>query len=253
MKIEELVNGVSGFAGWKDADKIRFFAWFVHSKQGKERFITSDIRSCYEELGFQQPSNISSYLQSMEKRKPKDVLKNSRGYALEKRVKDDLEKKYGQRPATIQVEKVLAELPDKISNLAEKTFLNETIICYRAQAFRATVVMAWNLAYNHLCHYIINNHLATFNAQYPKTLAAKYAKAKMKAVVTIDDFSELQESEVIQITRSANIISNDVKKILDEKLGTRNTYAHPSNVVIVPHTAEEMILNLVNNIVLKYN
>jgi len=33
-------------------------------------------------------------------------------------------------------------------------------------------------------------------------------------------------------------------------LGKRNTYAHPSTVIVVPHTAEEVILDLVNNIVL---
>lgn len=252
MQLEDLINGIPGFSGWKDADKIRFFGWFIHSKKGRERFSASDIKACYEELGLHQPSSIASFLQAMEKRKPKEALRNSKGYALEKRIKDDFEKRFGQRPAAIQVDKILTELPAKVPNLAEKTFLNETIICYRAQAYRAAIVMAWNLAYDHLCSYIFNNKLKEFNVQYPISFAKLHAKATMTAVATMDDFAELKESQVIQICRSANIISNDVYKILNEKLGTRNTYAHPSNVVLVPQTAEEMILNLVNNVVLKY-
>jgi hypothetical protein len=42
-------------------------------------------------------------------------------------------------------------------------------------------------------------------------------------------------------------------KFSDMKLGTRNIFVHPSSGTITPQTAEEMILNLVNNVVLKDN
>jgi hypothetical protein len=187
----------------------------------------------------------------MEKRRPREVIRNSHGYTLEKRVKDALEEKYGQRPAAIHVDKLLTELPDKVPNLGERTFLDETIICYRCKAFRAAIVMAWNLAYDHLCHYILNRHLATFNVEWPKQFPKKHLNARIKAVATRDDFGELKESEVIQICRAANIISNDIQKILNEKLGKRNTYAHPSGVTVAPQTAEEVIIDLVNNVVVK--
>lgn len=252
MTIEELINGISTFGGWTDADRIRLFAWFLHSKRGNERFSASDIRGCYLQLGLQQPSSISPFLTSMEKRTPKQLLKDKRGYYLEKRIRDDYDKKYGLRPAAIHVDKYLSDLPAKVANLEERDFLRETINCYRAQAFRASIVMAWNLAYDHLCRYVLAKQLANFNSQYPKSFPKLHANASMKLVAVMDDFSELKESQVIQICRSANIISNDVSKVLNEKLGTRNSYAHPSTLVIVPHTAEELILNLVNNVVLKY-
>lgn len=251
MTLEELVNGVSGFSGWRHADKIKFFAWFLHSKRGRERFMPADIKACYVELGLDEPSSIAPFLTAMEQRKPKDVLHNKQGYALEKRVRDELEKKYGQRPAAIQVDKLLMELPAKVQNLAERTFLDETLICYRCKAFRAAIVMAWNLAYDHLCHYVLNKHLAAFNVQWPKSYQKKHADARIKAVAVRDDFGELQESDVIQICRSANIITNDIYKILNEKLGKRNTYAHPSTVTAIPHAAEEVINDLVTNVVLK--
>lgn len=251
MQLEELVNGIPGFSGWKDADKIRFFAWFIYSKKSRERFSSKDIKDCYVELGLNQPSSITPFLNAMEKRKPKEVLHNSHGYVLEKRVRDDLEKRFGQRPASIQIDALLAELPAKIPDLAERTFLDETVICYKCKAFRAAIVMAWNLAFDHLCHYVLNKHVGRFNTQYPIRFQNLHKKATMKAVARRDDFNELKEYEVIDICRSANIISGGVHKILKEKLDKRNTYAHPSGIVVSPQTAEEVIIDLVNNVVLK--
>ncbi len=251
MELEDLVNGIPGFSKWTDADKIRFFAWFIHSKRGRERFTSADIRVCYDQLRLDKPKDVNSYLAKMVSRKPSEALRNSQGYTLEKRVRDELEKKYGQRPAAIQVDKLLMELLSKVPNLAERTFLDEALICYRCKAFRAAIVMAWNLAYDHLCYYVLNKHLTAFNVQWPKSYQKKHADARIKAITVRDDFGELQESDLIQICRSANIITNDIYKILNEKLGKRNTYAHPSSVTATPHAAEEVINELVTNVVLK--
>lgn len=251
MKLEDLVNGIANFSEWKDSDKIRFFAWFIHSKKGRDRFSTADLRACYDELSLQKPSDVNPYLSKMLNRKPREVLRDKRGYALEKRVKDPLETRYGQRTATITVDKLLLDLPNQVPDLAERTFLDETIKCFRATAFRATIVMAWNLTYHHLCDYILRNHLAAFNAQWPLNYPKHHKDARISAVTTHDDFAELKESQVIIICRSANIITNDVKKVLEEKLGKRNSAAHPSSLIISPHTAEECIIDLITNVVLK--
>ncbi|MFP5261013.1 MAG: hypothetical protein ACLGJB_03805 [Blastocatellia bacterium] len=251
MSLEDLVNSISGFTGWKDSDRIRFFAWFLHSKRNKERFSPADIRACYEELSLNKPSDVNPYLSQMTARKPPEMVKDKRGYALEKRLRDKLESKYGQRAATVVVDKMLLDLPNQVPNLVERTFLDETIRCYRAEAFRATIVMAWNLAYHHLCDFILKNHLAAFNAQWPLTLPGHHKDSKIKAIATHDDFAVLKESQMIQVCRSANIITNDLRKVLDEKLGRRNSAAHPSSVSFSPHTAEECVIDLITNVVLK--
>jgi hypothetical protein len=252
VKIEELVNGIDGFASWSDADRIRLFSWFLHAKKGIERFTSAQIRSCYIELGLQQPSAISPFLSAMEKRRPKQLLKDKRGFSLEKRIRDEYEKRYGWRPAAVHVDRYLTDLPAQVPDLAERDFLKETITCYRAGAYRAAIVMAWNLTYDHLCRFVFRKKLKEFNAQYPIRHPGIHKNSKVKAITKYDDFSELKEIEVIEICRSANIVSADVFKVMNEKLGTRNSYAHPSTLTIVPHTVEELILNLVNNVVLKY-
>ena len=75
---------------------------------------------------------------------------------------------------------------------------------------------------------------------------------KVTLISQLDDFSVLTEDKFILLMRSANIISNDVRKILDEKLGTRNSAAHPSGVAITGHKATEFVLDLVQNVLLKY-
>ena len=249
MNLEQIVNDIPGFSSWSHADTISFFAWYLHSKNNRERFMPADIKACYAELGMHEPSAIQPFLAAMEKRKPKAVLRDSRGYALEKRVKDSLEAKYGQRDATAKADKLLLELSAKMPNLAERSFLDEAVICFRYKAFRAAIVMTWNLAYDHLCEYVLNDatRLAAFNAQLPRSFRA----ARISAVNRRDDFAELKESEVLQVCRSSNIITNDVFKILKEKLDKRNSAAHPSTVVIAPHTTEEYIIDLVTNVVLK--
>jgi hypothetical protein len=249
MDLEELVNSISGFLNWTDADKIRLFAWFVYSKRGQDRFSAADIRGCYEKLSLQQPSDVNPYLAQMLNRRPREVLRDNRGYVLEKRLRDQLERKYGQRIATIQADKLLIELPNQLPELAERAFLDEAIRCFRCKAFRAAIIMAWNLAYDHLCWYVLNSssRLADFNSQIPRS----FPKARVSAVSNRDDLGELKEFEVLQVCRSANIITNDLLKILKEKLDKRNTAAHPSTVDIAPHTAEEYIIDLIPNVVLK--
>lgn len=246
MLLEDIVKSISGFCTWKHSDKIKFFAWFIHSQVGRDRFTASDIRSCYDGLSLERPSDVNPFLTAMLSRKPKEVLRDTRGYVLETRIREPLEARYGQRAATIQVDQLLAELPTRIPNLVERDFLKEALICFRHKAFRAAIVMTWNLAYDHLCEHVLTKKLAEFNGQLPKT----YPRADISVIATKEDFSELKESQVMQVCRSANITSKDVHKVLKEKLDRRNTYAHPSTITLAPQTAEEYIIDLVNNGVL---
>ena len=107
--------------------------------------------------------------------------------------------------------------------------------------------MAWNLTYDHLCEFVLRTDLLRFNTQLPKT----YPKADIISVAKRDDFSVLKESQVLQVCASSGIISGSLHKILKEKLDRRNVAAHPSGVTILEPTAEEIIRDLIENIVLR--
>jgi hypothetical protein len=108
MELATIVEDIADFSQWNHAQKIRFFAWFLHSKNNLGRFSSSHIKDCYDSLHLEKPSSISPFLTEMEKRKPKEAMKDTNGYYLAKHVRDELERKYGQRINTVpKTEKVL--------------------------------------------------------------------------------------------------------------------------------------------------
>ena len=249
MELRDIIPSVDGFASWSHADKIKLFAWFLHTHKNQIHFTAAQIEKCFLELNVSPPSLVAPFLFAMERRTPKEALKDASGYRLESSIRARFDSKYGQRAATVYVHKLLSELPDKISGLAGKAYLEEALVCFRHKAFRAAVVMCWNLAFDVLCTFVFQKHLADFNSQLPRS----FPKVEIALIRTKDDFGILKEAQVLQICKSANIISAGLYKILKEKLDRRNLAAHPSDVIISEPTAEEFIKDLIENVVLKLN
>ncbi len=250
-ELEQLVESIENFGHWGHGLKLKFFAWYIHSKKGQDRFNPAALRGCYEEVGIEKPSNLSPYIATLEKKSPKDILRDGRGPYLPKHVKDDFEQRYGQRESTVQVIKLLADLPQQVPDLAKRTFLDEALTCFQHEAFRAAMVMAWNLAYHHLCDFVLKNKLAEFNQRWPLNYPGQHKNAQ-KRIAKMEDFAdELKESEVIAICASARIVTGDMQKVLNVGLQRRNIAAHPSSATITPLQAEAHIEDLVLNFVLK--
>lgn len=51
---------------------------------------------------------------------------------------------------------------------------------------------------------------------------------------------------------NATFNSNDVRKILDEKLGFRNSCAHPSSIAVGDSKALSFVEDLVDNVIAKH-
>jgi hypothetical protein len=142
----------------------------------------------------------------------------------------------------------LATLVGKISGDAEQRFLAEAIACVEVKARRAAVVMAWAMTVDHLERYVLASKLVEFNAAW-----GLRSDNRGRSVRTQDDFLEIRDEKTfIEILRSAGLITNDVRKILDEKLGFRNTCAHPNDIVIPDSKVLSVIEDLVYNVILKY-
>lgn len=248
MKIEEFGALVPGLSGMSHVEKIKHFAWFLQTQEGRERVAAGDIRRCYDLLHCALPANIGTQMQQMAEKRPPELLRDAKGYRLENRVKEQIDGKYGRAAETVVVDAMLQALPGKISDEAERMFLSEAITCFRHQAFRATIVMTWNLAYDHLLNWVIAKHLPAFNAAIP----VKFKKRVGVVMTKKEDFSdEFTEFEVIEVCGTASIIDGNLKKILNEKLVKRNMAAHPSMVEITIFHAQETIADLVNNVILK--
>lgn len=248
MTIDEFVAQIPGFAATSHAEKVKLFGWFLHVHSGKSRFDAAALRACYDAIHAPQPTNLNPYLKALTDKQVPELLRDRDGYRLEGRVRASLDKKYGRSQRTVAVSKLLTELPAKVPALVEQVFLNETLICYRHAAFRAAIVMAWNLAYSHLLQWIVADagRLATFNQRIP----VRFPKRQGVIIVNRNDFEVFKESEVLEVASSAALFSKNIAKILDEKLTRRNMAAHPSTVIITESQAEDVITDLVNNVVL---
>ena len=247
--LEGFVRKFDGFSSWGGKKQTDYFVYFLTSNDQTKGVTPRQVIQCFQQLDLKAYARIPQYLseQARESNKYGKYIRTSHGYRLQRERFAEIDQQVRNEPKRIQASQQLEGLAVKIIDLNEKAFLEEAINCYKIQAFRATIVMSWILTMYHLQKYIFDNKLSDFNAAL-----AKSPDKRVKKITKYDEFSDLKESKVIELMRSAGIISNDVRKILDEKLGIRNTAGHPSGVVVGGHKTTEFILDLVNNVVTKY-
>ncbi|MGB7556645.1 MAG: hypothetical protein WBM04_19925 [Candidatus Korobacteraceae bacterium] len=246
--LKAFITGIDGFQDKGHADMVRMFAWLQHFLRKKTRFGTGDINWCYNTLSLKSP-NTSQYLIQMEGRG--ELLKDKNGYHCEGKFLAKYDGLYGTHDVTLKIRQMVKDLINKIPNVAEKDFMKEAEICLRHDAGRATIIMVWNVAFYHLCQYILKYKLAEFNTGYQTHYNKKWQDAKVKTIKTYDDFAvDLKESVIVDICRREQIITEGVAKILVEKLNKRNSAAHPSTIHVGQVQAEAYIDELVTNVIL---
>lgn len=246
--LEQFIDRFDGFSNWDGRKQVDYLAYFLIAEKGFDSFTVKQIRDCFHCLLLKEYSRIPAYLSENANRPHGGrYIKAEEGYHLERGTYDEIKKQVQNEPKKIQVSQQLTGLVAKIRDSQEQSFLIEAINCYRIEAYRATIILVWILAIDHLQKYIFGKKLDDFN----KALV-KNPDKKIKKIINYDDFSELSELKFIELMRAANIISNDVRKILDEKLGIRNSAAHPSGIIFEGHKTTEFALDIINNILLKY-
>ncbi len=253
MELSEFVALAPTFAKLQQPDQILHFAWYLHTHRKQDIIDQAAIRSCYKMLYLDEP-NLSLLFKRLIDRRPRVVLPANGGFRLEGKVRAEFDAKYGQHETTIAVSQLLKGLVGKVPDEAERLFLSEAIKCYHVKAFRAAIVMTWNLAYGHLLNWVVNDpsRLAAFNTKILARVGQK--KGAGLVVAKREDFEELKEQEVLDICSNASLFaSSNTKKILDTYLTRRNMAAHPSLVTILAPQADDTITSLITNIVLVLN
>ena len=234
------------------AGLIEVFVYFLTVIKGQGVCTPSEVEKCFEVSQSQPYSNVPAYLSTnsvVKKGKKPIFVRSAKGYQLERTRQLQLQKTLHTGPARVETSHLLRGLVAKLGTQEQKDFLQEAIDCYEIGAKRAAIVMVWILTMHHLFRHIFKRGLAAFNAALAKV---KDRRVKVAVVTKLDDFSDIPEGIFIELTRAAGIISNDVRKILDTKLGIRNTSAHPSGVKISEVKATDFIIDLVENVILKY-
>lgn len=243
MNLSQFAAQIKNFDNLSIAEKIVVIGYFLHIHKGLEKFKAADINACFDELHTKRPSNTGSQMSAMTKNSR--LLGNTNGFKLSNtaRARVGAMLPHDAPPKNILLQ--LKKLEGNLTNIQQRTFLHEANICFTHGAYRAAVVMAWNLAYHHLCHLIFTKYLNEYNSRLPVQFKNE------KPITKFTDFEDTKESIVIAVAKGAGVISQTTAKILKAKLDIRNIAAHPSSTTILAITAEEVIADLVHNILLK--
>jgi len=213
----------------------------------RDRFSTGEVNWCYSALSY-RPSNTTQYLKNME---GKELLKDARGYYCEGKFLSRYNELYGEHDITLNVRQMVRDLVNLLPELGEQDIFQEALKCLRHDAGRAAIVMVWNIAFYHLCQYVLKHKLSDFNNRIPVKYPKKWKPTHMPLINKYEDFGdEMSEREVIEVCNSAGIITGDMYKVYVEKLGKRNSAAHPSTGHVTQIQAEGFIDDLLRNTVL---
>jgi hypothetical protein len=245
-------------ADFSRKSQVVLFAYYLRQFEGATHFSASDIKRCFRAALLKEPTDLATLMASLAKGKEARLLKlKTRRYAISLYGVNEVE---AILPASVPKpgpgsSLLAAALPllqrtiAKVSDSQRRDFLAEAISCLEVGARRATVVLSWIAALDHMQEYVFAHGLTAFNSALTKQ-SGKLNKLK---IVTKDDFGDLKESEFIAICRSANLITNDIRKILDEKLGFRNSCAHPSSIAVGDSKVLSFVEDLVDNIIAKHS
>lgn len=234
------------------SDLPDFFVYFLTVEQGEAVASTKAISDCYYACDLAVPSWLASHMSKGLGGKPKRFVKRDGGYRLEQRRRSELAGLLGEDEPALQTSVALNRLEAQVPAGPKRDFLHETINCFGVAAYRASVVMCWNLVLHHLQDHVLadTGRLAAFNTALGNN---KDARVKIKVVSKQDDFTEMPESRFLLFCREAKLITSTMFKKLETRLDERNGAAHPSGVTITPKAAEAYIEDMVQNVLLKYS
>jgi hypothetical protein len=250
---QQIVDEMREFRG-DDLSAVRHFAFLVSPDLP---FSIRDVEDVLNALAF-PTLPVLSHLMGLELEKiliSKPYSGPGRSHGYEYRMARDARQAYAnelrQRETPSEPEKqVVSEqlklLAAAVGNTNEKVFLEETLLCLEVGAYRAAIVMGWNLAFDHLRRFVFVHKLTEFNSIL--TTQVRKKKSTYGPVVKIEDFPE-GEFFTLEVCREAGILLKPHFTILDNALKDRNLFAHPSQVQASPAIAAGHIDKLVRNIV----
>jgi hypothetical protein len=245
--LSELLDHVDNFEKMTQQEKVKTLAFFYTVKNNADFFTPGDIKNCFISEKLKSPANINREFSNLTAGKTPVFLKRVNNYLFERNSKRELEELYLGKKNNKIISSSLRSLLPKIVSLQQRTFLEECIKCFEIGAFRSSIVMSWLLTLDVIFEYIIKLKTIEFNAAIQS-----HGKYKKLIIVKKEDLNDIKESDFIELLRVSKIASNDIRKILDEKLNFRNTCAHPNTIIIKDSKAISFIEDIVENVLLKY-
>lgn len=236
---------MSGFESLILEDKILVFGYYLQKKEKFDNFNHIQIETCFTLLDFTKPTNINSRLRGFETKKI--LVKYKTGYRVERTKVKSIETEILGKPKLKEISANLEKLPALLKK-PEGDYVKEVIDCLKVEAYHAAIVLMWVITISHLRNFVLSFKLNEFNISLSRH--TRYQRRGL-TISKYDDFEEIKEDDFLDLLKSTNIISKGRRRLLGEKLGIRNTYAHPSPLTLTDTKTISFIEDLINDIITK--
>lgn len=247
MTLPDYITSIEGFYTADTKDQMDFLAFYLVYHKGVSSFTSNDIADVCRDLNLQPHGRLAKYISEESQSRTGKYIKKPKGYQLNAPFRSQLEQQIAKTPVLVALDAELERQIASVSDVYERELLEEAARCYKVKAYRAAVVMIWAVTMSHMHTYVFTNQLAPFNAAISRD-----SDKKLKPIKKIDDLGEMREGKFIELLRAAGIITDDIRRILVEKLGTRNSAAHPSKTHLKESKAVEFGHDLLDNVILKF-
>ena len=245
MNVHSLLEKVADISSLAQKEQIKLMAFFYCHEYDLTYFNPTEIALEFEKQYLKVPSNISRNLNELCKWRSPFLLKNKNGFSFHRDEKRILEEKHLEQKHLQEVSQTLRDLIKDINGNEQKNFIEEAIKCFECSSYRAAIILTWLLCMDILYEDVLSwSNLVIFNSAIQS-----HGKYKKNIIFKKDDFSDIKEVDFIELLRVAKLITNDMRKILDEKLWIRNSCAHPNGIKILDYKAIAFIQDLVSNII----
>ena len=244
-KLKSFVNSISDFESLTLEGQILVFCYFLQKNKTYPSIKPNDLKQCFQTSDLSSPTNIHSRLRGMKNKK--QLLKTSDGYRVERTEIKNIENKILKKPKLKEISNNLERLPALLKK-PESDYVKEVIDCLKIEAYHAAIILMWVVTISYLRNYVLDVKLEEFNSS---PLLHIKNKKKGLMIVSYDDFEEIKENEFLDILKNIGSINRTRCRLLKEKLGIRNTYAHPSPSSLTDAKTISFIEDLINEIIIK--
>ena len=129
-----------------------------------------------------------------------------------------------------------------------RDYLDEAVDCYENGAYRGAALMVWAAAVEHI-YSTIENKPGGFSLIEHANFARFGSSKNYKKITKKNDLLYINDGNFLLICEDAGVFNKNARKLLTDRLGTRNLCGHPTGYVMGREEAVVFIESLINNII----
>lgn len=129
-----------------------------------------------------------------------------------------------------------------------RRYLDEAVDCYEAGAYRGAVLMVWAATIEHI-YSAVARKASGFKALEAANVARFGKSNAYRPIRKKNDLLYLNDKNFLLLCEDVGVFNKNARKLLEDKLDTRNRCGHPTGYVLGREEAVVFIESLINNII----